>query len=280
MPTPRENLAQLHTDADAVTAGGGRMTDRFATIRARWDTLVSYVYEDHPAPLADLATAEDEPTPEAWREAVVATFARGGKPDPATAADALNSAAAALLPAQRAEFATVAGDNYTAAAQAYDKAAAALVAALGVVNPDTPAEDLMGAPEKTRRAWADVPSLVAAVERAAEHLRICASAAEVPTDDAHTFALYVAVPTDAPADRRRELWAAWDVPTGRAGRWGAVVAQGATLAAPAAVEDVKPYRRPRPVETRYRRVEMGMRAVEYDPETDTPADAIPAGGNL
>jgi hypothetical protein len=48
---------------------------------------------------------------------------------------------------------------------------------------------------------------------------------------------------------RRELWGAWEHKDGRCGKWAALAALGAPIRA-ATLENVTPYRRPRPMETR------------------------------
>jgi len=101
-------------------------------------------------------------------------------------------------------------------------------------------------------------------------LAAAASLAGRNTDrDEHLIALSV----DATNCHRRRVWECWQTEGTRTGRWGALLALGATIRA-AGLEGLEPYARPRPMEIRQVRHGIGIRQVSYDPEDElVPADA-------
>ena len=62
---------------------------------------------------------------------------------------------------------------------------------------------------------------------------------------------------------------------GRAGRWAALIAIGATVRA-ADLSEVEPYREPRPMEKKQVRVGHGVRFVDFDREVQPEEAAVPA----
>ena len=140
-----------------------------------------------------------------------------------------------------------------------------------------PASEVIGMDEKpaVRSTWVDVVNLAARASAAAAFLTTAADHAGVKLDDATRLGMVASIPDDLD---RRAVWDALDGKHGRAGRWGTLLRLGATLTAPGTVDGIIGYRRPKPLERRYLRVEHGLRPVDYDPETNTPADALPASG--
>ncbi|MGP5598788.1 hypothetical protein ACTXOJ_07245, partial [Glutamicibacter arilaitensis] len=63
------------------------------------------------------------------------------------------------------------------------------------------------------------------------------------------------------------VWEAWNNTSGRALQWRELWKLGATIEAPA-LNDIKPYREPKPMETRAERADYGVRQFEYDPEDE------------
>lgn len=275
--TALDHLHKLHTTAADIEVMGGTVTDRFARTRARWDALRSTEL-DPLAAVVDALTGDDDPDPEHLATIVATTQAHGtARANPQIAAGVWQTLAQRILPGQRAEWAKVTTDNYATAAQRFNDAADALVAAVRLVDPDKPAEALMGEPPKVRNAWVEVPTLAAALDQAERFLTATAREAGVNTgDDGTRLGLVATIPDTTD---RRTLWAALDNTDnhGRAGRWGVLLNHGATLHAPAAPGEVQPYRRPKPIQTRYLRTDHGLRAVDYDPERDEPKGALPAG---
>lgn len=269
-----DTLTALCRDADEAEANGGQVTARLDALRTAWRTFLGH----EPGGTAALVAAvRDGADPAHVGPAYIAALA-GYAPHPETVAAIRQDVATALLPEVRAEFDKAAPANYETARAAYDKAAAALVKALEVVDPDADPASLMSAPEATRKAWGAVDVLTAALDEAAARLTSAARHVGIDTTDAGTVALHCQ-PHGREGDARRAVWAAWDEPAGRGGRWAALHRLGIKLEAPKAA-DHKPYRRPKPIETRYLKTDLGLRRVDYDPETNTPADAVPAGSTF
>ena len=279
MSAPQTEMNTLCSAGDEAEAQGGTVTAKFDATRAAWRAFLDHEPDMTPALIAAVRDGSDpEQIARAFTDAL-ASYA----PDPVAVATLRNSTAAALLPELRAEFNKSTEANYEVARQAYNKAAAALVKALEVVDPDTDPAALMSAPEASRKAWASIDVLTAEVEQAADRLAIAAR--HLGIDMAASGAQF-ALTCNAQgheADKRRAVWAAWDEANGRGGRWAAMHRLGVRLEAPKASEH-KPYRRPKPYETRYIHSAgsgfSGLRQVEYDPETNTPAGAFPAGSTV
>lgn len=276
--TALDALDDLHAAADTIESMGGEVSTTFSRTRARWRDLRAADH-DPLAGVVDALTGESEPDlADLATQAAAARTWYAAAGDTQAQARAWQDLATRLLPAQRAEWATTTARNYNTAADAYSQAAGALVAALELVPADSLAEALMDAPAKTRQAWADTPALAARVDQAAQFLTMAASQAGVRvSDEATALGLVAQIPDNAD---RRAVWTALDGPHGRAGRWGTLHRLGATLRAASAPAEVKGYRRPKPLETRYLQTGTGLLPVEYDPETDTPKGALAAGGTV
>ncbi len=271
-------LNQLHTTAADIEAMGGKVTDRFARTRARW--IATRTAELDPlAAVVDALTGDDDPDPAALAAIVAQAQAHGtARANPQIAAGVWQTLAQRIHPGQRAEWAKVTTDNYRAAAEAYNQAAKALTTAVTMVDPDAQPEALMGEPPKVRNAWVEIPTLAAALDRAERFLTATAREAGVNTrDDGTRLGLVATIPDTTD---RRTLWAALDGEHGRAGTWGTLLRLGATLTAPANPGQVEPYRRPKPIERRYLRTDVGLQAVDYDPERDEPKGAVAAGAGI
>lgn len=271
-------LNQLHRTAADIEAMGGKVTDRFARTRARWDALRSTEL-DPLAAVVDALTGDDDPDPEHLATIVATTQAHDtARANPQIAAGAWQILAQRILPGQRAEWAKVTKDNYRAAAEAYNQAAKALTTAVTMVDPDAQPEALMDGTTKVRNAWVEIPTLAAALDRAERYLHTTAREVGVDTRDAATTLGLVAT-IQATADRRK-VWEAIEGQHGRAGKWGTLLHLGATLQAPTNPGEVKPYRKPKPIERRYLRTNVGLQAVDYDPERDEPKGAVAAGAGI
>lgn len=276
--TALDALHDLHDKAATIEALGGKVTPAFTRTRTRWTELRNTTADPLDG-VAEALTGTDAPDLASLAERVnMARVRHAAAGNSQAAAAAWQDLAARLLPAQRAEWAKTTGANYTRAAKAYTEAAAALVATLEQVDPDAAPEALMDAAPEVRTAWVEVPNLAARLDKAADFLTTAASQAGVRTkDDGALLGLLATIPSSA---NRRTVWEKLDGDHGRAGRWGTLHALGATLAPPATPKEATAYRRAKPLETRYLRTDTGLRPVDYDPETKTPAGALPAGGSI
>lgn len=169
------------------------------------------------------------------------------------------------------------GEKFTAAAEAFTAAAA-------TVDPETPAELIIDATDRIRKAWRSAEIHAAELHRLLEPLLAAAVLAKICGDDADAL-LPLTVDTDGL--HRREVWSAWeteqredqemravaahsifatDAPTrSRCGRWSALLALGAKLRACPA-DAFTEYRRPRPMQARVENTEAGPRRTLIDPE--------------
>lgn len=273
--TPWEALDTLHDEADTIEELGGTVTQEFATIRDRWRAMRKY-QPDYREQIAQ-ALLGDTPPDQAHLASLQALALAHSSATPVQRAESTNATAAQLLPHQREEWEKTLNTNYATAASLFNQAATALTEALNTVDADARPETLMDASTKERTAWAEIPMLTARVNEAENFLRFAATKAKAPTDEATSLGLTAKIPTTAD---RRKTWDALDATQGRAGKWGTLHKLGATLTAPTTPDAITSYRRPKPLETRYLRGNTGMRAVEYDPETDTPAGALPASASM
>lgn len=187
-------------------------------------------------------------------------------------------------------------DIYAAVAEKFDTAAKALTAAVGVVEPELPADALLDRPAKEQRAWQDAGTQRAALDGLLPALAAAAELANITTN-APDDQLPLAVDTEGL--HRRRLWEAWDAddterrtianatanqgltgvtppaPT-RTGRWGKLLALGATIRAHNPAHDFHPYRRPKPLIERTV-VENGVtRRIVTDPEDHDHTEPEPA----
>lgn len=159
--------------------------------------------------------------------------------------------------------------NYEKAADRFDSAASEFAAAATVIDAEAPAATVVNASDDERAAWstaeraaaeldAVLPTLVAASELANIH---------ITAQDGTVLMLCV----DPGNLHRRRLWQAFETRDGRTRRWGALAKIGATIRA-CALDDIKPYAQPRPLERRVEKIPGGERVFWTDPESD---DYIP-----
>ncbi|QAY62899.1 hypothetical protein ET495_06175 [Xylanimonas allomyrinae] len=220
-------LNVLHRQADAMTAHGGTVTQRFEAIRMRWESL--FVEPDHVANLTAKITGDLDADPgELAAVLAAANNAVLASVQPAHGADVLNAVAAGVLPTQRAEWAKTLPENYARAAKAYNTAAAALVKVIAAVDFDAPPETLLSAPARVREAWGQAPGLAAQVDTAADALSLVAAACDVDPGP-EGLGLLARVPESAD---RRKVFEALDGEQGRLGKWGTLHRLGAELVAP------------------------------------------------
>lgn len=196
--------------------------------------------------------------------------------------DAAKALAADALAATRLAARKIAPTIYAALAERFNAAAKQLTADVNTVDIAAPAERVISASQKERSAWEFAPSHANDVEQLAHLLATAAALAGCTlTHTSHTTHndRLTAVTLDTLNADRRALWTAWDNTDHRAGRFGALTAAGFTLKAPT-LDNITPYRRPKPMETQYIRTGFGHRAITVDPETGSKlnADGTPFNG--
>ena len=151
-------------------------------------------------------------------------------------------------------YAPVALDNYRTVPTEFDSLATKFVAAANVIDPETPAEHLVHAPEKLRKAWSTAEQLGHQLSETMTALAAAAALNGIPCPrDEHLIALTV----DANDLHRRRVWEAWSSTGGRCGRWAALIALGATIKAHD-LDNFEPYRQPQPMTIKQIQVGRGV----------------------
>jgi hypothetical protein len=250
-------VSDLTNEIAAVIAAGGSVTREYETLAQRWD---DYITDDRTAAdrLAE-AFMKGEPLERVRELTSLALADLASNVDRATVRNDLD---AQLYPVLKNEYAKTAAANYETLRGQFNTTAAAFTKAATTADPDTDAGTLLQADAKTRTAWLDaavhaqeLTALVPALATAAK-----LAGARVLTNDDHLPL------TINPGNlHRRRVWEAWAAVAGRAGRWAALLKLGATIHAPA-LEDIKPYRQPAPMEIKQVRVAYGIQQVPFDPE--------------
>jgi hypothetical protein len=261
--------AHVHA-VDTLTAAGIPAPVEWAALRTRFSDAVEAASVDDTVTRAAAALIDgDDPATVQSLWALAAGQAAATSIHRATVA---NGVRAAVLRRLYALYEPTAGDNWTAAADLFDKAAAAFTKAADTVDPEAPATAVMGEPEKVRKAWTEAEFLVHDIDAAIPVLSAAAALCGIPADGSRESA--VALTLDTTGHKRRYVWTAWETTGTRCGRWSALHAAGVTLRAARTAEDAAPYRKPKPVETR--QVPVGRGRWEYreiDPEDEFEAPA-------
>jgi hypothetical protein len=172
---------------------------------------------------------------------------------------------AAVLTRLGGLYAPVAQQNYDRVAADFDQLAQKFSVAAGLVDPETDAAEMVNAGPKQRAAWSDSERCAHRLTDAMAKLKAAAILAGVPA--AEKGETLIPLVADVTALHRRRVWEAWRTTSGRTGRWGALLAIGATLRA-ADLDHLEPYRLPRPMEVKQIPHGIGIRQVSVDPEDD------------
>ncbi|MHC5557685.1 hypothetical protein [Kocuria sp. U4B] len=157
----------------------------------------------------------------------------------------------------------VATEVWEAAAAMFNASATRFTKATTIVNPEAPAEAVVRMDNKTRTAWMDAVNAAAELDQLTPLILDAAALAGWATGGQERQLPLVCKPGEA---HRRRVWEAWVTTDGNTRRWGALNALGVTIAAPEDLDDVKPYREPKPLEIRQVRSGVGIRQIQVDPE--------------
>lgn len=179
--------------------------------------------------------------------------------------------------AQRRAYLQAAPANYEAARAVYEAAVEALAQAVAVVDPTAEPRDLIAASPKIRNAWLEADALAEVAGEALGTLVLSARLANVllahPSHERgedHGLSVLSLDREDGPT--RRQAWQAWDEGhEQRGGPLAALLRIGADVSA-LALEDVRPYRRPKQMEERLvQSPGIGHHRVLIDPEEHVEA---------
>ncbi|WP_455834799.1 hypothetical protein [Pseudarthrobacter siccitolerans] len=251
-------LANLITEVAAVTNAGGSVTREYETLAERWN---NYITEDHTvADTLAQAFINGEPIERVRELSVLALAELASNVDRATVRNNLD---ATLYPVLKNEYSKTAAANYETLRAQFNNTAAKFTTAAATADPEADAAGLLQADAKTRTAWLDAAVLAQELSSLIPALAAAAklAGARVLNNDDH-----LPLTTNPGKLHRRRVWEAWAA-TGRGGRWAALLKLGATIHAPA-LEDIKPYRTPAPMEIKQTHNGQGIVQRPHDPEDD------------
>jgi len=255
----------------AVTAGGVGPPQAWTELYERFTAFLSDK-GDAAERLTQAVIAGDTDAIASLRPLALAEAITEGQPQ--TAARVNNAVRSAIFEQLRTLYAQQAEATYSALADQFDTVAKKFTAAADLVDPGAEAEAILTAPAKTRNAWTEAPVLAARLDELVPALHAAATLCGTVTAKGPD-ALLLPLTVDVTGQHRRHIWAAVNS-TGRAGRWGTIVALGATIRAHRDPASVEPYRQPRPFETRTQTTAGETRVYQVDPEDhDYQAPAQP-----
>ena len=192
-----------------------------------------------------------------------------------------NAVINAVLTKLRDTITAAAPSIYAKASDQFNQAAASFHACCEVCDPERPAPEMVSAPDAERTAWMEAEGHAAKLTTLVPPLAVAASLAGIPGIDLNTLDVdchptVIGLAVDTTDLQRRRVWEAWLTKDGdgRTGRWGALVALGATIRALPDLKTHQPYPEPRPMEYRDETVvdQHGhatlIRRVPHDPEDD------------
>lgn len=157
----------------------------------------------------------------------------------------------------------VATEAWEAAAAMFNTTAARFTKAASLIDPEAPADQVVRMDNKQRSAWMEAANAAAELDQLTPLVLDAASLAGLPTGPAEREIPLVCTPGDA---HRRRVYEAWATTNTNTRKWGALYALGVSIEAPEDLEDVKPYRQPKPMEMRMVHEGYGIRQFQVDPE--------------
>jgi hypothetical protein len=169
-------------------------------------------------------------------------------------------------------WAPFASKAFKQVADEFDAAAKLLETAVNICDPELDPEAVVTADEPARAAWLAAPLHAAELDRLVGVLRC---AAELCGTNTKSEEIKLALVVDATGAHRRRVWEAWWHKEGRTRRWGALIGAGAVIRA-AAVDDLTPYRQPKPIEYKIENRNGLTVTIAVDPE-DAPDQAQSQG---
>jgi hypothetical protein len=237
-------------------------------------------------PMRDrLAAAIVTDDPEADRELLWACALAEASASPPLIADLRDFVRLRINRRIREVYSDIAGPTYVAIGAQFDKAAATLTNAATLVDTEAPAEAVVDANDKQRRAWKDAATAAAELGRLLLPLKAAAVLAGICDDDADNDLPLCIDPGEL---HRREVWSAWETEQreakaertaanslpfttnqpaarSRTGRWGALIRLGATVRA-CPPDSFAPYRRPARLEERTVTIDGRNQRITVDTE--------------
>lgn len=252
-------------NVDRIVEAGGTTSKAFDTLRTNWETYL-HATEDRNG-TADLAALVA--TPEPLDADTITAHRERALLDHVETREEIEAVGEHVSRALEAEYrATTAQANYQVAAQQFDKLADQLTRAHTSVDLDAAPETVLTGTKTQRDAYLGAGILPAQLDEALQTLAKAGALAGLNLDiwvDETSVANLLGLAADTSRAHVRRVWEAWQHPTSRLGRWGSLLATGATLRA-ATLEDFHPQREPRDMEIVTERVGVGIRQFQVDPE--------------
>ncbi|WP_427018604.1 hypothetical protein ACQCSX_08765 [Pseudarthrobacter sp. P1] len=255
-----QQFINMQNDISAVLAAGGSTTSEYERISQRWNDYLT-LETDARSLLVDAILGSE--TPERIAELHALALSEALR-TPVTQATVINTAEIAMFPVLRNEYAKTAAANYETIRNTFNATAAKFKAAAATVNPEASAESLISTDDKTRTAWVNIAVTAQQLNRMIPAL---AAAARLAGARVTTNADHLSLTTNPGTLHRRRVWEAWETTEGRTERWGAMTKLGATIHAPA-LDSIKPYREPAPMEIKQKHNGQGIVQFQHDPEDD------------
>ncbi|GGL88610.1 hypothetical protein GCM10009706_29080 [Curtobacterium citreum] len=244
-------------NVDRIIDAGGTVTDEYTRLKGRLSAFHSL--ENASLALLKQAVASDVPMD---RVAELRSLSYAELATPPEQAVVRNAVRGELIRLLRVEYAQTAEGNYEGVGLRFNDTASRYTDAHHTVPASTDPATLVSATAKVRNAWTEGQALAVELTALADLLVVAASLTgrQVGSKGAR-----VGLTVLGAGLHRRELWDAYDA------GWSAVLDLGAELHAPD-LEQFEALAEPRAIETRYVQGDMGMRAVEWDPEDEHTAE--------
>jgi hypothetical protein len=252
-------------NVDRIVESGGTSSKAFDTLRTNWETYLHSTEERNGT--TDLAALVATPKP--LDADTITAHRERALLDHVETRTEIETVGEQVSRALETEYrATTAQANYQVAAQQFDKFADQLTRAHTSVDLDAAPETVLAGTKAQRDAYLGAGILPAQLDEALQTLAKAGALAGLNLDiwnDETSVANLIGLAADTRRAHVRRVWEAWQHPTSRLGRWGSLLATGATLRA-ATLEDFHPQREPRDMEIVTERVGVGIRQFQVDPE--------------
>lgn len=250
-------LSQYLTKTRAVLGATGTPCEPLDAIAASWNR-----YQDvnnDLSPLVAEAVLSDSKDLQTFHVLALAA-ANAGSVENATVR---NAVADIVYTEAHLAYRAVATEAWEASAAMFNATATRFTKAASLVNPESPADQVVRMDNKQRTAWMDAANAAAELDQLTPLVLNAADLAGFPTGPAERQIPLVCNPGDA---HRRRVYEAWNTSNTNTRKWGALNALDVSIEAPEDLEDVKPYRQPKPMEIRTIHEGHGVRQFQVDPE--------------
>lgn len=246
------DLYQDHIDAvQFVRAVGGTVSKQWIEIDSRYESFL-YRQANPMSDLMDAILAGKNETELNRRyldvlvDAVAGVNGTAANSVAGTAENVIKTEVRRRVGAQLIQaYKETATKNITVIGERFDSEYARFVELADTINPELPAEKLVGIDMEQQKAWLEAAEIAASLDKLLRALRaaVVLAGGRIGTNDAM---IGLVCPTDATGMARRAVWAAWDT-AGRCSRWSALAKAEIAVAAVKSRAEYKQYGRPQHV---------------------------------